>query len=170
MRDESKDDERYQKLEQTKKATRRTWETNPRTMLQTGKPPREDSRHLWIKSRMNISCRFRIILVITVDVDQFKIYVELKSNLGRLQMRKVVTMAMSTKVNLSSRPLRLRRCRTCVRLSVILCKYRVLKIFTFSDYNYFWHSHLTARNILRLRQQMAENGMIPITAILNQLW
>ena len=83
---------------------------------------------------MNISCRLRIILVITVDVDQWKIYVEMKSNLGRLQMRKVVTMAMSTKVNLSSRPLRLRRCRTCVRLSVILCKYRVLKIFTFSDY------------------------------------
>ena len=42
--------------------TKRTWETNPRTMLQTGNPPREDSRHWWIQSRMNISCRLRIIL------------------------------------------------------------------------------------------------------------
>ena len=42
--------------------TKRTWETNPSTMLQTGNPPREDSRHWWIQSRMNISCRLRIIL------------------------------------------------------------------------------------------------------------
>ena len=42
--------------------TKRTWETNPSTMLQTGNPPSEDSRHWWIQSRMNISCRLRIIL------------------------------------------------------------------------------------------------------------
>ena len=116
-----------------RKDTRRTCETNPRTMLQTGKPPREDWRHSWIKSRMNISCRFRIILF-----KCFQSKLNLRFNLwdcghtvnriylGRLQMRKVVTMAMSTKVNLSSRPLRLRRCRTCVRFRVILCKYRVI--------------------------------------------
>ena len=33
-------------------------------------------------------------------------------NLGRLHIRKVVTMAMSTRVSLSSRPRRRRRCRT----------------------------------------------------------
>ena len=33
-------------------------------------------------------------------------------NLGRLHIRKVVTMAMSTRVSRSSRPRRRRRCRT----------------------------------------------------------